>query len=304
MLLRLCLILTLLLAPAAGQSKDWIPGKRMDKAVDRILGKARLFASKQKLFFAYHTCIIAGFLEKEGSMGYTRNFEKGKIYYLLAGGDDNAYDLDIEIYDKNDKQVAADNENDNSPVLKFEPPETGEYRMKIILHDADKRTGSFCCLVVLGTTGYDIPVDSLMDCLNEIIKKGEEADAATGNLLFHSGSGQMALIGVVLPPRENEATRPPTISKGEEHVKYVIGLSFFKREYIVIAAGDGKAKHLTLGILDGNDKELKADKSVSRNPVVRYTPATNNFRAGLRLTNETSEGPSLCMCALLCVGEK
>lgn len=282
------LVATVVLAGSA--HADWVPGRRMEKAVDRIITKAKSTAKKQELFFADGTCIFAGFLDKDGSMALTRPFISGETYVLLGGGDDNAIDVDIEIYDKSDKQIAGDNETDASPVVTFKPTKSGDYRVKVVLPDANKKTGSFCALAVLCSKGYDVPIDNLNKCLGTITSRAEAIDKkADGSVIFHSGPGQLALFGAVVPKGKDLSITGMTLSKGD---------------YVAIGAGDTVSRDLDLAVLDGEANVFKEDSESDSTPVVTFNAKNNNVKAGLRATNVDSKGPSLCMCALLTIIEK
>lgn len=286
---RFLFALVLVAFAGTAAQADWVPGRRMEKAVDRITSKAKTIAKKQDLYFAEGTCIVAGFLDKDGSMSLTRPFIGGETYVLLGGGDDNAIDVDIEIYDKSDQKVAEDTETDASPVVTFKPKKSGDFRMKVILHDANKKTGSFCALTVLCTKGYDVPVDNLSKCLGTIITRAESIDKkAGGGVIFHSGPGQMALFGAVVPEGQDLSITGMTLSKGD---------------YVAIGAGDTVSKDLDLAVLDSDAKVFKEDTESDTVPVVTFNAKSNGVKAGLRAKNVKSKGPSLCMFALLTIIE-
>ena len=69
----------------------------------------------------------AGTLEEGKSEIYHEHFEAGTTYLVLAVGCNGASDIDIGIGDSNGNVVAADTQDDASPIAIFTPERTGDY---------------------------------------------------------------------------------------------------------------------------------------------------------------------------------
>src|SRR5205085_9971707 len=103
------------------------------------------------------------------------------------------------------------------------------------------------------------------------------------NASFHSGPGQMALFGAVLPSEKDLS---------------ITGLTLPAGKYEAIAAGDWKSKELLLSVTDKADAVL--GKSKPEAPQVKFE-TKESTKANLKVTNVKSEGPSLYMFTLLTV---
>ena len=269
---------------------EWVPGKRMNTAVTRMLGKAKDIMEKtEDLYFADDTCIFAGFIAENESMTLTRRLNGGETYVFLGGGDNNAKDVDLELTNANDEVVGKDTDEDPNPVIKFKPKKDGVYAIKIKLEESkDSKSGSFTALVVLSTKGYNVPIDNLGKALGTLSARAEnictKVEAMDKDLYFNSGNGTIALFGAVIPKGSDL-----TISK----------MNLRQGEYVAIASADATSKDIDLYVLDSENKVYKKDEDEDAAPVIPFSVAKQGSRAGLRVKNTDSKGPSFCMFALL-----
>jgi len=269
---------------------EWIPGKRMNVAVTRMLGKAKAIMEKNdELYFADDTCLFAGFIADKESMTMTRTLVGGETYVFLGGGDNNAKDVDLELYNSNDDRVQEDTEDDPNPVIKFTPKKSGVYAIKMILQESkDGKSGSFTALVIMSTKGYNVPIDNLSKALGTLSTRAEsiceKVEGMEKDLYFNSGGGAIALFGAVIPKGSDL-----TISK----------MNLKQSEFVAIASADATSKDIDLYVLDADNKVFKKDEDEDSVPVIPFTVAKGGSRAGLRVKNTDSKGPSFCMFALL-----
>lgn len=278
-----------LLAASAAHA-EWVPGKRMNTAVTRMLGKAKDIMEKtEDLYFADDTCLFAGFIADKESMTLTRRLVGGETYVFLGGGDNNAKDVDLELYNSNDDRIEEDTEDDPNPVIKFKPKKDGVYAIKMTLQESkDGKSGSFTALVVMSTKGYNVPIDNLGKALGTLSARADsistKVEGMDKDVYFNSGKGAIALFGAVIPKGSDL-----TISK----------MNLPAGEFVAIASADATAKDIDLYVLDSENKVHKKDEDEDTVPVIPFTVAKGGSRAGLRVKNTESKGPSFCMFALL-----
>lgn len=86
--------------------------------------------------------------EKEISFDVTA----GRSYVVAGGGDDNAKDLDICVYDTRGAQVDCDEETDDVPLVRFEATQSGRYRAVLKAYSLSQAS-SFAGMVVLRKKG-------------------------------------------------------------------------------------------------------------------------------------------------------
>ncbi|MGK0187515.1 MAG: hypothetical protein ACI9R3_003303 [Verrucomicrobiales bacterium] len=63
---------------------------------------------------------------------------KGNSYVLAAGGCEDAYDVDILIYDENGNLLDRDTDNSNLAVAEITPRWTGTFYIKIVMFDSTR----------------------------------------------------------------------------------------------------------------------------------------------------------------------
>lgn len=91
-----------------------------------------------------------GRLAAPGSRQVTRmTLYAGTEYVLVAAGDDNAYDLDLRLYDENGNLVAWDYRAASDAAVTITPRWTGPFRAYVNLHSGSS-SGAYYVL----STGY------------------------------------------------------------------------------------------------------------------------------------------------------
>lgn len=68
-----------------------------------------------------------------------RMFYKGNTYKLVACGDDDAEDVDIEVYDENWNLIAEDDDIDSAAVVQFSPAWSGIFHIVTTYYDGNGR---------------------------------------------------------------------------------------------------------------------------------------------------------------------
>lgn len=74
-----------------------------------------------------------GSLNNETAESLTLALRAGRQYAVLALCDNDCSDIDLRIYDENGKELAADVEDDDKPVVTLAPDHDAKYRLKIIM---------------------------------------------------------------------------------------------------------------------------------------------------------------------------
>src|SRR5262245_60492469 len=90
--------LALVAGPSAA-SAAWVPGERMNESVSTVIASARDITDLGDYGYDSNVCILACFLTDGREITFNRPFDKGVSYLILGGGDKNASDIDIEIFD-------------------------------------------------------------------------------------------------------------------------------------------------------------------------------------------------------------
>jgi hypothetical protein len=80
---------------------------------------------------------------------YTIGLEKGTAYRILAAGDGDAQDVDVQIVDANGKTVAADTKNDPDAVVDFTPTVSQQYQVRIRLYASRENLPCVCLGIVM-----------------------------------------------------------------------------------------------------------------------------------------------------------
>lgn len=74
-----------------------------------------------------------GSLNHDASESLTLALRAGRQYAVLAVCDNDCTDIDLRIYDANDKEIDADIQDDDKPVVTLAPESDGKFRLKITM---------------------------------------------------------------------------------------------------------------------------------------------------------------------------
>ncbi len=195
---------TLAPVPAAAQ-EEWVPGKFMTQAIGEMLDAADLLNRKIGYGYADGACMAGVLLYPKKTYAMNRRFEKGVEYAIVAGGDEDASDVDVEILDERGNVVAKDDREDRMAVIEWTPETTGTYVIRVKLFDAELE--SFCAFAILQKGGYAVPLKDAIeaagkffgDC-QQIVAAADKNDSTVG---FLSTEGQAGIWGMVLPKGES-----------------------------------------------------------------------------------------------------
>lgn len=274
--------------PAA--TAGWVPGERMTESINTVIASARDVTDLGDYGYDSNICILSCFLTDGKDITFNRPFDKGKDYLILGGGDKNASDIDIDIYDSAGVKVASDNDDDASPTIKYRPKTSGTFKLKVSLHKTKGRGGAFCTVVFLKKGGYEVPLSNLKAAIETVSIGCEEVDkAAKQKVFFQSGDNQWALYGAVLEQGDDM-----TITK----VKFGMG------DRMLVAGGDKVAEDVDVMVLNDAGDVLLRDKSKEPFAFLKFVEDEDKYR-GIRFKNTRSRkaGPSLVLTALLRFGD-
>ena len=121
-LLALTVLLGSFFAPAAEAS---IQGARL-----RALRIANIMNSNGVRF----RDAAVGLLPPGGEKLVSVNLAVGRSYYFVAGGCEDAFDVDVMVYDQNRNLVARDNDASTVAVAKVTPRWSGKFFIKVRMH--------------------------------------------------------------------------------------------------------------------------------------------------------------------------
>lgn len=189
----------------AQDETEWVPGKYMIQAVGEMLDAADTLQTKLGYGYAEGACMVGTLLEPRAEYNMTRQFEKGVQYAIVAGGDEDATDIDVVISDENGNVIISDDSEERLGVVEWTPNTTGTYQIKVKLFEA--RQQSFCAFTILRKGGYTVPLQTAIDAAgkffgdcNVIVNQVSGNGTTVG---FLSGDGQAGLWGCILPKGES-----------------------------------------------------------------------------------------------------
>ncbi|MBS0657013.1 MAG: hypothetical protein JSR82_02045 [Verrucomicrobia bacterium] len=75
-----------------------------------------------------------GILPPGGEKLVSVNLAAGRSYFIVASGCEDAFDVDVMVYDQNNNLVARDNDASTVAVAKVTPRWTGKFYIKVRMH--------------------------------------------------------------------------------------------------------------------------------------------------------------------------
>lgn len=80
---------------------------------------------------------------------FTVTLNQGRQYRLLAAGDHDARDVDLQVVDENNRVVAEDASTDPAAAIDFRPGSTQRYLIRVRLYASDKNVPCVCLGIVM-----------------------------------------------------------------------------------------------------------------------------------------------------------
>jgi hypothetical protein len=139
------------LLPSETRGQDG-QGKYLTEASAR-LGKLIARANQDGFKFYDDTFSVGGgWLQQSQTKWvnlYTVTLTAGKRYRLMAAGDFDAKDVDLDVQDLNGKTYAKDEEAASEAVVNFMPPTTQKYLVRVRLYDSNQNAPCMCLAIVM-----------------------------------------------------------------------------------------------------------------------------------------------------------
>jgi hypothetical protein len=272
--------------PAAQKDYTWIPGKFMLQAVGRVVEAAKKLTDTTKFGFdTEHASMLGAFVNKGASIDITQSFKGGREYILIAGGTDNALDVDLGILDDKGKILASDTNDDPTPVVSFKPKKDGNYTIRVVL-DKSKASGNFIALAVMHEGGYSIPantiVSSIRHAIGNAVKLAQKVEAGGGQLVFHE-SGNWAFYGTVLKP---------------QIMSTFGGLVLTTDPTIALAGADDDGTNIDLYLKDDKGTMVAKDENPDAEPAILVHPDSKRTYS-LSVANAAKKGSTLATLLVL-----
>src|SRR5262245_50965736 len=76
--------------------------------------------------------VYDGSLNNEASEFLTLSLREGTEYKIIAVCDNDCSDLDLRIYDEDNKELDSDVQEDDVPIVNVAPDHNGKFRLKVI----------------------------------------------------------------------------------------------------------------------------------------------------------------------------
>jgi hypothetical protein len=281
-------------APARAQGKS--DAFFLTEAIVRVTNLAKSAENIGAYGYNDGVSIVAGWVKHKGSLTLNTPLTAGTTYMFLAGGDKDATDVDLEIFDPNGKKVAWDTTAFPEAIVTYTPTVSGTYPMKLTLFDSRERTSGknvscVCAAVILKKSGWKVAfanLDNATDNLSKLLSNVDQnvARKLGKRLYLNNASGQWAVYGGVLKKGFEMSVNTMNVGSGDR---------------LFAGVSDGTATNMDLFYLNSKGQKVKGPdpKSPLPTPYILHTPTDANH--GLRIVNRdtTTGGAALVMMAVM-----
>lgn len=266
-------------AGRAARAQD--PSEYVGQAVGRLAGSIINASREADVGYNDGLSLFGAFMEKGTSTALSQELLPGRTYLIAGSGDDDATDVDLEIFYPDGRLAASDTEVDALPVVAFTPTQRGYYSIKLELHEGQTRT-SFCAMAILREGGWQIPADNMVRaCVRALTVRNGLAERGL-NLKFHDAPNQWAFFGGIVPQGQEAELSQISLGQGYR---------------VVAAAGDDHATDLDSYLSDGAGIVAK-DEAEDALPIVDHRSIEGRAYT-YRVKNVESDGPPLVVAVIL-----
>jgi len=266
------------------------PTRYMGEAIGNIMQAARTVDRLSDYGYCPGTCVLGGYLTEGATVEFEMTFQSGTRHLILAGGDSDATDVDVEVIEKRTgRTVASDNSVGPYGLVRFTPTTSDFYLLRVRLYGS-RTNGSFVAAAMLRAGGFSLPINSLAEAganllaWCEVVIHNENANG--GDAGFLSGINQWAVYGAILGG--GDTSRIYNIRPGSGR-------------HLFVVAGDDDAEDIDL-ILDANSPSavLRRDVEDDEHPlIIYYTGSERSYGVTTKLARSSDSQHCLVLTAVL-----
>jgi hypothetical protein len=277
--------LLLAAAPVPAHAQGKATGQFMNEAVVRVTDLA---ARANFINYGYNdgVSILGGWVDEKAHLTFTTPLAANVEYLFLAGGDNDAADVDLEILDDRGNVLAADLGVAPDAVVQFRPKVQGTYTLRMTLFKSRNSVPCVCVTTILRKNGWNLPVKNLDKATGKIMRALEGGDQAAQRqglrVDLRRASNQWAFYGGVLRQGDNLAVKNLDLGRGDR---------------LFVGAGDDFASVVNVDLENNNAQALKRDGKQGPVSVIDY--GANGGTYGLRVHNRRATGPAVVLMAVL-----
>lgn len=191
------MLTTLIAASALAKTTQSTPDTKFLEAFTVSLSATREAISGSGFGFRSGACVIGTYLEAGKSMTYNAQFAAGTHHIVIAGGNADAQDIDVELLDKSKGSLAKDDSKDVAAAVDYKTGSSVE-PVTIKLTNAGSSAAYVVATVVVDKGGTGLSDQSFDD----LVVKADEITTLVKDNKYSWGynPGRMSIVGSMLAP--------------------------------------------------------------------------------------------------------
>src|SRR5712671_5796219 len=112
--------------------------------------------------------ILGAWVDKGEDCKFSIYFAKDGNYMIVAGGDNDAQDINVEIQNQAGRTIASEDREAPDAMVTFTPSESDYYTLRLSLAKSRQNLPCLCVMCVLRQNGLKVPLRNLDDCANKL----------------------------------------------------------------------------------------------------------------------------------------
>lgn len=273
-----------LLSPVWSQGRT--SANYLTQAFIRVTDSAAGAAKLGNFGYQEGISILGAWVNAGDDCKFSIYFAKDVNYMIVAGGDNDAQNVNVEIINEAGRVVATEDREAPDAMVTFLPTEGAYYTLRLILAKAQKNVPCVCVVCVLRENGLNVPLRNLDDCANKLMNLFSDTDkqlqAQNTRLELRRARNQWAIYGAVLEPGKDIS---------------VTNLDLGGSHRLLLAMGDKNSEDVDLFLMDANRRTIASDTKVAHEAIIGFTPRPQD-RYGIKMLNYKGRGPSVIMTGL------
>lgn len=270
----LVFLLALLLLPCTSVRAQTNDSKQFHQAIDQAFEKGNLMVAISTVEWRPGLSMAATKIATGKTITLELALSRHESYSFIATSISENTDIDLYLRDSLGNVLASDKEPDNTPIIEFQVPKTGNYRLQLHVPASDKAV-NYVSLSLLQSGGHSTLEAEYRDVSDRFFSAATAVENSHPDISWSSSNQQWSILGYSLVSEQGLTLN---------------NLRFNTSRYYLAATASPKFEHLALYLANSKQQIIDSSPKGSSFPLLDFN-ASDKERYDLRVSTGAYHSP-------------